>query len=179
MRRCLVLLGIAGLLLTGCAGTPAPAPTVTVTAPAAVEEPSPSPTPSEDAPLVLGSTQDFGEFAMTVHAVNLDPAPAPAPQPENAADKWVSADVEYCATIDSTITSYWWRLSAADNRQYEPSSVGYSAFPEPAYAWGEVPVAAGNCHRGWITFTVNREAVLETVRYANDKGHSAEWALTG
>lgn len=172
------VLGIAGVLLSGCAATPAPAPTVTVTVEAAAE-PTPTPTPTPDGPLALGAVNDFLSFTMTVHSVNLDPAPAPAPQPESTSDKWVAADVEYCATIDSTITSYWWRLSAADSRQYEPSSVGYSAFPEPAYAWGEVPVAAGNCHRGWITFTVNRDASLETVRYANDKGDFAEWAIAG
>lgn len=173
------MLAGVGVLLTGCAGEPAPAPTVTVTAEAAPATPVATPDASAepDGPLALGSAAEFDDFSMIVHAVNLDPVPAPAPQPERAEDKWASADVEYCSKIESSITSYWWRMSAADNRQYEPSDVGYSAFQEPAYAWGEVPVAADSCHRGWITFTVNREAVLETVRYANDKGHSAEWAI--
>ena len=171
----MALLG-AGLILTGCAGAAEPTPAVTVIV-TETATPAPEPSVEEEGPLALGAVAEFAGFSLVVHAVNLDPAPEPAPQPERAEDKWASADVEYCTTPESSITSYWWRMSAADNRQYEPSSVGYSAFPEPAYAWGEVPVAANSCHRGWITFTIGRDAAIEAVRYANDQGNSAEWAV--
>jgi hypothetical protein len=120
---------------------------------------------------------EFETFTMTVHGVDLDPAPAPAPQPQRETDKWAAAHVEYCSTPESTITSYWWRMNDAENRQYQPSDTGYDAFPQPAYAWGEVPVAPNSCHRGWITFVVGKDAALQTVSYVNDKGHSASWAI--
>ena len=177
MRKKLIALVGAGLLLTGCSGTAEPAPTVTIVQTVA-PEPSAEPVAEPDGPSALGETADFGAFTMTVHAVDPDPAPEPAPQPERAEDKWLSADIEYCSDTDTTITSYWWRAVSTDNRQYRPSSSGYDAFPEPAYAWGEVPVVANSCHRGWITFVVAKTADLKTIRYANDKGDVAEWAVS-
>lgn len=178
MRTKLIALVGAGLLLSACAGEPAPAVTVETTVTASPEAvPSPTPSPTTASPLATGETADFGQFSMTVHGVDLDPAPEPGPQPQRAEDKWASADVEYCTDADTTVTDYWWRLHAADNRQYSASSTGYETFPEPAYAWGEVPVSAGTCHRGWITFVVGKDAQLTTVGYQNDRGDAARWAI--
>lgn len=172
----LIALVGAGLLLTGCSAASEPAPTVTVVqtvAPEPVESAAPA---KPNGPLAIGEVAEFGTFTMTVHAVDLDPAPEPAPQPQRSEDKWVSVDVEFCTTADSMISDSRWRIVAADNRQYQPSSTGYDAFPEPAYAWGEVTVPAGSCNRGWITFVVGKQAELKSIRYANDKGNAADWA---
>lgn len=177
MRKKLIALVGAGLLLAGCsASEPVPTPTVTVVQTVTPEAPS-EPVADADGPLAMGEPARFAGFSMTVHAVDLDPSPEPAPQPQRAEDKWASADIEYCTDSDTTITATWWRLVSTDSRQYQSSSTGYETFPEPAYAWGEVPVSAGTCHRGWLTFVVGKNAELESVRYANDKGDSADWLV--
>ncbi|MEV8252020.1 hypothetical protein AB0O87_13985 [Microbacterium sp. NPDC076768] len=176
MRKKLIALAGAGLLLTSCS-TAEPAPTVTVyeTVMATPDTPD-APDPQEV--LALEAVATFDTFTLVVHAVDLDSAPEPAPQPDRPENKWASADVEFCATAgDTAVTSYWWRMDSADNRRWEPSSTGYSAFPAPAYAWGEQPVAGGTCHRGWITFVVGEDSALETVSYTNDKGDSAKWEI--
>lgn len=175
MRKKLIALAGAAILLTGCAGVTEPAPTVTVyeTVTATPEVPE-----LEDV-LAIGTVATFDSFTMVVHAVDLDSAPEPAPQPDRPENKWASADVEFCATAgDTSVTSYWWRMDSADNRHWEPSSSGYSAFPEPDYAFGEQAVPGGTCRRGWITFVVGKDAVLETVSYSNDKGTSAKWDIS-
>lgn len=176
----MTLVAASTLLITGCAGSPAAPPTVTVTA-TVTAEPEAPPTPSAQSTSVLpiGQAAAFSFGTVTLHAVNLDSVPEPAPQPDDATDKWASIDVEACNT-DTTafsVNGSPWNLIATDNRSFEMSSVGYSQFPEPDYGFGENVVNPGECRRGWITFVVNKDATIDTVRYQNSEGDSAQWTL--
>lgn len=178
MRRTWIIALGAVLALTGCSGTPTPAPTVTVTV-TVTATPTPVPTPAAapaDTTLTLGTPARVPGGTLTAYAVNADSAPD-APKPLSANDHWASADVEFCPNAASTVTTTWWRLADANHRDYEASSIGYNQFPSPSYAWGDTPVAAGTCHRGWITFVVADDANLQTVKYTNNRGDAIQWKI--
>lgn len=188
MNRRLALPAVALLAfaLTSCAGTPADPVTVTVTE-TVTAEPEPEPEQDEtaaeevEAPttFAVGQTQTMDDgWTVTVYAVDTDPAPN-APAPESAGTKWTAADVETCNS-DSTgasVSSSPWNIVDTANRQFEPSSVGYQQFPEPSYGWGDVPIAPGECIRGWIVFTVAQDAQLTTVKYQPSGLEPMLWAI--
>lgn len=165
----------SAIVLAGCSAVtakPVPAATKYVTV-------TPEPSATEAAPLALGATATLAGVKVTAYSVNTNSVPPPAPQPESPSDKWVSADVEICNTSPSafTFSSMPWTLVDSEHRAFQQSSVGYSQFPQPAYAWGDTVLNAGQCQRGWITFVVNQSSTLASVQYANSSGGSAVWNL--
>lgn len=128
-------------------------------------------------PLSLGESVSFTEVSVTAYQFDLDSA-ADGPQPDSPSDKWASVEVEACATGETlSVSSSPWSLVSSDNRHFTASHVGYGTFPEPDYAFGEELVPQGTCRRGWITFTVNKEADITALRYLNDQGQLATWEL--
>ncbi|WDG17492.1 DUF4352 domain-containing protein [Microbacterium sp. Clip185] len=135
-------------------------------------------TPAVAAPLAMGATAQFSTFSATVHSVQLESAPN-APAPQSAGNHWASVEVEGCNTGSQPfpVSGGPWQLVADDNRTFTMSSTGYSQFPEPDYGFGSGTLNPGECKRGWITFVVNDGAQITTVRYQNDLGEGARWAL--
>jgi hypothetical protein len=169
------------VLLTACTAAPSePAPTVTVTATTTVTATPQAEVAPASTTHPVGETVDRSEgWRTTLHGVNLDPAPD-GPQPQSPGNKWVSLDVENCAGPSETeayINSSPWRIVAADNRQYQASGTGYGTFPTPDYAFGDTPISAGECIRGWITFDVARDATLVSVKYQTTTGEETVWNL--
>ncbi|WP_295787534.1 DUF4352 domain-containing protein [uncultured Microbacterium sp.] len=167
------------LFLAGCSAPADPAPTVTVTVTATPAAAAPSPTASAAAAsaLPLGEAKAFPDVTVTAHEFRPDSTPEPAPQPQTAGDRWASLDVEVCNTSSEqfTVSGNPWSLVAADNRTYSESSTGYDQFPQPRFAFGDQAVEAGMCRRGWITFVVNGDATINSIRYANTSGNIVRW----
>lgn len=170
-----------GVLLVGCSTpTDATEPSASPT-PTATKSPTPTPTPTQEPVVnVIGSTVELSTGATAV-VLGYESASAPdAPLPQDPGNHWVSLDVQVCnnSTTDSYATTNPWTLRDSDNRSYDSSSVGYNQFPNPQYAWGEVPLIAGECLRGWITFPVLDGAVLTTARYVSPAtGDHVDWVL--
>lgn len=179
------------LALVACssgAGEASPAPTVTVTATATATATEtvtaiPEPPPEPEEPAAVGETVEFENLSVTLHDIDLDPAPEPGPQPARESDKWVSADVELCSdTLDGHFSSSQWSLVDTESRNFSSSSTGYSSFPDPSFAFGDEQISPGECRRGWITFVVNRDSILSSMRYdgssfQDPEGPSATWSL--
>lgn len=172
-----------GILIAGCSAPTDAAESSTSPKPTAIESSAPTP-PATPAPEpvvnVLGSTVELGPGA-TAAVLGYEPASAPeAPLPQDPGNHWVSLDVQVCNTsaTDGYATTNPWTLRDSDNRNYDSSSVGYNQFPNPQYAWGEVPLIAGECLRGWITFPVLDGATLTTARYLSPTtGDHVDWVL--
>lgn len=71
-----------------------------------------------------------------------------------------------CPTIAGTITNDPWSLIGNDSGSYDPSNIGYAQFPQPQYPFGEHPVSAGECVRGWIVLDVLRSVAITKIRYS-------------
>lgn len=127
--------------------------------------PSTSDAPSTPASLAMGEEYETGVSSITVFQFDQDAAPS-APTPESPGTKWVAADVQVCSDQGGYVNTIPWSLVGADNGRYEVSSTGYDGFPSPAYPWGDAPIAAGECIRGWIVFVAPTAAAVEYVRYA-------------
>lgn len=157
--------------LSGCISPSAPA------APTDTSRPSAQPSESPSA-LPLGAAAEFPNLVVTAHALDLDSSPPPAPQPQRETDRWVSLDIEICNGYSQTATASGepWGLVTADNRRFTSSDTGYSTFPVPDVTFG-ADIAAGECVRGWVTFVVAKDAVLESVLYSNSGGDRATWQL--
>lgn len=174
------LLAVA-ILLVGCSTpTDASEPSASMK-PTAAESATPTQTPTPELVVnVVGSAVELGPGA-TVAVLGYEPASAPeAPLPQDAGNHWVSLDVQVCNTsaTDGYATTNPWTLRDGENRSYGSSSIGYNQFPNPQYAWGEVPVVAGECLRGWITFPVLDGATLTTARYVSPvTGDHVDWVL--
>lgn len=170
-----------GVLLVGCSAPTNAAELSTSPSPTATKSSQPTPTPTPTAVVnVVGSTVEL-ETGATVAVLAYEPASAPeAPLPQDPGNHWVSLDVQVCnnSAADSYATTNPWTLRDSDNRNYDSSSVGYNQFPNPQYAWGEVPLPAGECLRGWITFPVLDGASLMTARYVSPAtGDHTDWVL--
>lgn len=191
MKRLLALTALSLLALSGCTSAPeaeptetkaessAPKPSPTPTVEAVTPTPTPTPTP-EDAKYQVGdmATLSFGS-TVTVLAYEADSA-LDAPLPQGSPSHWSSVEVEVCNNTaeDGYASSSPWTLRDSDSRSHEPSSVGYNQFPSPQYAWGDAPLFAGDCLRGWITFPVLDGVTVEMVRYvAPSTGERFEWVL--
>ncbi len=170
---------VIALALAGCSAADAePAPTVTVTE-TITASPEPAPAPTADQPLAYGESASVTQAGLTVHGVNLDPAPT-APEPQSPTDKWVSADIEICNESPEgfNFSAATWSLVDSENRSFEQSSLGYNQFPQPDYAFGDEYLAAGDCHRGWLTFVANETSTFVEVEYRNTLGEGASWAIS-
>lgn len=141
--------------------------TVTVTVP---EAPSPAPV-SELSP--LGTTAEVGPTELTVFGYQ-QPVATDGPQPETPGDAWAAADVQVCA-VDGPLDFFPSGFSVVDSQQrgFEPSSVGYSSFPEPNIF--QADIAAGECTRGYVIFVVRADAQIEAIRYRTADG-GATWS---
>ncbi|MGN7947490.1 DUF4352 domain-containing protein [Microbacterium sp. 22215] len=171
---------LAGLVVSGCAASPttesAPKPSASATA-APVASPTPSAAPEVH---TVGDTVELSSGS-TVAVLDYEPASAPeAPLPEASGNHWVSIDVQVCnnSDEDSYATTNPWALRDAESRSFDSSSTGYSQFPNPQYAWGEVDLPAGECVRGWITFPVLDDVTLTTARYVSPATNErVDWTL--
>lgn len=176
MKRHATLLIPLALTLAACTSPqadtprPTPAPSTTTVAPA------PSLAPTAPAPLTIGDTATLSDTRMTVHAIDLDPAPE-GPQPDRDTDKWVALDLEACVDVEASISTRPWGIVDTENRAFTASNTTYGNFPEPAYALGQVPLAAGECRRGWTVFTVNQASQLDHITYRNPAGGTTEWTI--
>lgn len=163
-----------------------PTVTVTATATATATETvtaTPEPPPEPEEPAAVGETVELEDLSVTLHDIDLDPAPEPGPQPSGESDKWVSADVELCSdTLDGYFSSRQWALVDTENRNFSSSNTGYNSFPEPSFAFGDEQISPGECRRGWITFVVNKDSNLSSLRYdgssfQDPEGQSVSWSL--
>jgi hypothetical protein len=69
-------------------------------------------------------------------------------------------------------------LAYADGAVIEPSSTGYGGFPTPEYPWGDHPLAAKRCVKGWIVFPVPPKQKPQFIQYLPE-GNTlpAEWRV--
>lgn len=171
-------LPLACLLLWSCGSATTPTEpateTVTATATATVtvtpsQERTSAPAPE---PIGMGQSADVGqEFRFTV----LDHASS-----EFAGEPNQGFLVEACATTKRTQTANapWMAISASGGRYSVSQIVGdhvYSPpYPSP-YEEEKATLEAGECFRGWMTFSTGEQIV--ELRYASDAGR-ATWTFS-
>jgi len=193
--RTAVLVPVAALGLvagcTGSGGTPAAAPvnagSASAIAGGASAQPDVEPTPSLPAgrPPTSGSDTHvwkFGEVwngldaaGKVISAVTVlgyrqpvaQAAPVPGGQPGFG---WGATLIRVCADrgapADFSVGGPEWALAYQDGSRQRLSNVTYQDFPSPQYPTEAVPVRAGECVQGWLTFPVPKAKRPEFVEYA-------------
>ena len=183
-----VILGIA-LAVTSCSSTDPPEaedsaataatdPTSTSTAP--------STTTSVDVSLDLGdtfTTQSGNE--LTVYELRAN-TPNAEPPPQDVLPNgmtWSSADVELCRSADTTsgpTEADAWQLWTDQGGRIDIASTIYRNALVPAwdYSTTEVPIAPGQCLRGWALFEVPPGAVVESAVFINTDEPLPEWEVS-
>lgn len=200
MKRTIISLALAttlGAALTACSsgahGSAAPAastkPAVTPSAssPASVAptpRPAPTPTVTTQRLGTSGKITDrdengtfLGYATVTAYAYK-QPVARSAPKPDQAGYVWAAVDVKVCVPENSTISSDPWSLIYPDDTSAQASSTGYNQFPLPEYAWGDVDLNKGRCHRGWIVYPVPANQRPVMVEYsAPSTGQTVDWSV--
>jgi len=159
--------------------TPTPTPptsgnvSTATTAPASAS----SATTPEGPSLLKFGAKAVGPRSTTVAYAYKQPVASNAPKPDVEGFEWGAVDIEVCAMVAGTITRINWHLTYADHTVIDPSNVGYSGFPAPAFPWDERDIAAGGCIRGWLTFAVPHGKKPLTVQYL-PRDFAADWQVT-
>jgi hypothetical protein len=164
------------LFVAGCGGRPKPSP----------QRPNPpkqSPTagrPSPTAPMAFGVKTTLGGTVEAAVLAYRQPSVTGGPAVGPSGYTWGSADVQVCtlSSAKSTVTVNWkaWSLRYDDNSVVPASDKNSDAFPRPEYPFTDYVVAAGQCVRGWITFSVPGDGRPKSVEYA-PRGFVAQWTV--
>jgi hypothetical protein len=181
MKRTLVTLGVAAIVLAGCADE---APSRGAGTHSETTPPTPSPLPSTPVPFgtpitVTGGSaglQDL-EAEVTVFGVNQNIAPDAITPPSGG--HWAGADAQTCLKKSfKTFTVGWndWSAADAKNGQYQATGGRFAEFPTPQYPFSKEPVAVGECVRGWVVFAVAFGVELTTVKFKPSFSPPVFWA---
>jgi hypothetical protein len=141
---------------------------------------APAPRPSAGPPIALQQKATLGN---TVEATAFEyKQPSVTAGPSGPAGyTWGSADVQVCtlASAKTNVTVDWktWSLRFADNSVVPANDKNDDAFPRPEYPFTSQPLAAGQCARGWITFSVPANSKPTTVQY-QPHGFLASWKVS-
>lgn len=186
MRRKLAAFSVAvALTLTGCgaSGDAEPARTVTVTETVTVTATASGstsvPATNSSATMALGeSGTGAAASKITVYAYD-DAVTSPAGQvPDSPDTRWVGIDVEVCVQAATAVGRNLWSISDASNGSYgQLSESERFNLKSPIYPMSATPVQAGQCTRGWITYTVPLDARIVVVRYSRPADPSSSALL--
>lgn len=141
---------------------------------------APAPRPSAGPPIALQQKATLGN---TVEATAFEyKQPSVTAGPSGPAGyTWGSANVQVCtlAGAKTNVTVDWktWSLRFADNSVVPANDKNDDAFPRPEYPFASQPLAAGQCARGWITFSVPANNKPTTVQY-QPHGFLASWKVS-
>lgn len=136
------------------------------------------PAATTDAPAAVGVTQSLTDGDARADVTVFDVGPVPDGVGLGLlgeGQQYVGVDAQVCGNFAGQVGAMdRWALTDASNARYEPTTENGKP---PVYPYRPVPLAPGECVRGWVMFETVKDADLVSVRYSTGDGHLLRWAV--